>query len=90
MAVFETFMARLLNHPEVKRLLSEEHFSVDGTVIEAWASHKNFKPMDGSDDGGSDFCGQKRTNDTHESTTDPDAGLYREGGEASSLLSTIC
>ena len=56
--VFGKFMAALLNHPDVKPLLSDEHFSVDGTLIEAWASHKSFKPKDGRDDGdGSDFHG---------------------------------
>jgi transposase len=77
--VFAKFMATLLDHPEVKPLLSSEHFSVDGTLIEAWASHKSFKPKDGDkDDDGSDFHGQKRKNDTHASTTDPDAKLYRK------------
>ena len=49
-AVFAKFMSKLLNHPEVKPLLSDEHFSVDGTLIEAWASHKSFRPKDGSGD----------------------------------------
>jgi transposase len=75
--ILQKFMARLLEHPLVKPLLSDEHFSVDGTLIEAWASHKSFKPKDGSDDGdGSNFHGQKRKNDTHISTTDPEAKLY--------------
>ena len=78
------FMTRLLNLPEVKPLLSDEHFSVDGTLIEAWASHKSFRPKDGSDDDGANFHGQKRKNDTHESVTDPDSRLYRkaQGREA--------
>ncbi len=76
--IFEKFMSRLLNHPQVKPLLSDEHFSVDGTLIEAWASHKSFRPKDGSDDDGSDFHGQRRKNDTHQSTTDPDSRLYRK------------
>jgi len=83
--VFAKFMGALLNHPDVKPLLSDEHFSVDGTLIEAWASHKSFKPKDGSDDGdGGDFHGQTRRNDTHASTTDPEAKLYRkaQGREA--------
>ena len=83
--VFQKFMTALLRHPQVKPLLSDEHFSVDGTLIEAWASFKSFKPKDGSDDSdGSDFHRQKRGNDTHESTTDPDCRLYRksEGREA--------
>ena len=77
--VFRKFMERLLNHPKVKPLLSDEHFSVDGTLIEAWASHKSFQPKDGSDNGdGSNFHGQRRKNDTHQSTSDPQAKLYRK------------
>ena len=78
--VFSKFMARLLNHPQVKPLLSDEHFSVDGTLIEAWASQKSFRPKDGSgdEDGGANFHGQKRKNDTHASITDPDSRLYRK------------
>jgi transposase len=78
--VFAKFMSRLLNHPQVKPLLSDEHFSVDGTLIEAWASQKSFRPKDGSGDGdgGADFHGQKRKNDTHASTSDPDSRLYRK------------
>jgi transposase len=86
--VFAKFMSKLLNHPEVKPLLSDEHFSVDGTLIEAWASHKSFKPKDNSDDGdGSDFHGQKRKNDTHQSTSDPDAKLYRKARGREARLS---
>ena len=84
------FLAAVLAQPQVKRLLSSEHFSVDGTLIEAWASLKSFKPKgpggedDGSDDSGgrnaaADFTGEKRSNATHASTTDPDAMLYRKG-----------
>lgn len=78
--VFERFMTVLLRHPKVEPLLSSEHFSVDGTLIEAWASHKSFKPKDGSGDGdgGENFHGQKRKNDTHASTTDPESRLYRK------------
>src|SRR3984893_2921093 len=78
--VFKKFMTRLLNHPQVKPLLSDEHFSVDGTLIEAWASQKSFRPKDGSgdDDDGVNFHGQKRKNDTHASTSDPDSRLYRK------------
>src|SRR5438034_11127017 len=78
--VFTKFMTRLLNHPRVKPLLSDEHFSVDGTLIEAWASQKSFRPKDGSgnDDDGANFHGQKRKNDTHASTSDPDSRLYRK------------
>jgi transposase len=84
--VAHKFLAAVLAHPRVKRLLSTEHFSVDGTLIEAWASMKSFRPKDGSADppapgrnGEGDFHGQSRTNDTHESTTDLDARLYRKG-----------
>ena len=78
--VFAKFMSKLLNHPQVRPLLSDEHFSVDGTLIEAWASQKSFRPKDGSGDadGGTNFHGQKRKNDTHASTTDPDSRLYRK------------
>lgn len=68
-------------------LMSDEHFSVDGTLIEAWASMKSFRPKDGDDDrkgppdsnGWSDFKGTKRSNETHESKTDPEAKLLRKG-----------
>ena len=82
------FLAAVLTQPKVKKLLSTDHFSVDGTLIEAWASMKSVKPKDGSGEtsgggGGrnaeADFHGQKRSNDTHASTTDPDARLYRKG-----------
>jgi len=81
-------LAAVLAQPRVKQLLSSEHFSVDGTLIEAWASMKSFKPKagPGADDGAGggrnaavDFKGQKRSNATHASTTDPDALLYRKG-----------
>jgi transposase len=81
------FLAAVLAQPRVKKLLSTDHFSVDGTLIEAWASMKSFRPKDGSDEppvGGrrnaeADFHGKKRSNATHASTTDPDARLYRKG-----------
>jgi transposase len=81
------FLAAVLAQPRVKRLLSSEHFSVDGTLIEAWASMKSFKAKgSNNDDEGSggrnaaaDFRGEKRSNETHASTTDPDAMLYRKG-----------
>jgi hypothetical protein len=75
-------------------LLSDDHFTVDGTLVEAWAGHKSFKKKDEkeskrpSDPGNPsvDFRGEKRTNDTHASTTDPEARLYRKSnGEASKL-----
>ena len=85
------FFAAVLNLPQVRELLSSEHFSVDGTLIEAWASMKSFAPKDGGDPpsgkGGGrgsrnpdrSFHGEKRKNDTHSSTTDPDARLFRKG-----------
>jgi len=82
------FLAAVLAQPKVKKLLSSDHFSVDGTLIEAWASMKSVKPKDNSGEppaqgGGrnaeADFRGQKRSNETHASTTDPDARLYRKG-----------
>jgi hypothetical protein len=86
------FLGAILSQPKVKRLLSTDHFSVDGTLIEAWASIKSFKPKDGprgdhgeppSDGGGrnveADFHGERRSNETHASTTDPDARLYKKG-----------
>src|SRR5881398_1617370 len=57
--VFEKFMTRLLRHPKVEPLRSDEHFSVDGTLIEAWASAKSFRPKDGSGGDGTDFHGQE-------------------------------
>jgi transposase len=86
------FMSAVLEQPRVKALLSDEHFSVKpapakagGTLIEAWASMKSFRPKDGSGappgpgrNGERDFHGEKRSNQTHASTTDPDARLYRK------------
>lgn len=68
--------------------LSGEHFSVDGTLIQAWAGHKSFVRKDGGDDSdgdGSDFRGSSRSNETHASKTDPEARLYRKGNTASAL-----
>jgi transposase len=74
------FLAAVLAQPKVKKLLSSDHFSVDGTLIEAWASMKSVKPAQGGGrNAEADFHGQKRSNDTHASTTDPDARLYRKG-----------
>jgi len=86
------FFTSVLNLPQVRHLLSSEHFSVDGTLIEAWAGMKSFVPRDGATPpsgrghGGSggrnaerNFHGEKRKNDTHSSTTDPDARLFRKG-----------
>jgi transposase len=85
--VAEVFFQRVLER--AKPYLSDEHFTVDGTLIEAWASHKSFRPKDGgkplSENGREvDFHGEKRSNETHQSTTDPDARLYKKskGSEA--------
>jgi transposase len=76
-------------------LLSKEHFSVDGTLIQAWASHKSYKPKDGSDDqtpsgpgrnAQADWKGKKRSNDTHASTTDPDSRLFKKSDQMASIL----
>jgi len=91
------FLAAVLDQPRVKKLLSTDHFTVDGTLIEAWASLKSFKPRDGSDEppagGGhnpeADFRGKKRSNETHVSTTDPDARLYRKGSGKEAKLCFI-
>jgi transposase len=87
--MFAKFMSKLLHHPQVKPLLSDQHFSVDGTLIEAWASQKSFRPKDGSGDadGGANFHGQKRKNDTHARTTDPDSRLYRKAAGREAKLS---
>ena len=91
--VAKSFMSRLLNLPDVKGLLSSEHFSVDGTLIDAWASMKSFVPKDGSGEppgpgrnGTRNFRQEKRSNETHASTTDPDAQLFRKGNSQSSRL----
>jgi transposase len=94
------FLAAVLAQPKVQRLLSSDHFSVDGTLIEAWASMKSFRPKgrSGGDDlpppsGGRnpevDFKGQKRSNETHESATDPEARLYRKGAGMEAKLCFI-
>jgi transposase len=91
--IAEKFFARVLALARKDGLLSDEHFTVDGTLIEAWAGHKSFKPKgskgDRPDDPGNptvDFRGQKRSNDTHASTTDPDARLYRKSFGTESKL----
>ena len=91
--VAKAFMGKLLNLPQVKGLLSSEHFSVDGTLIDAWASMKSFVPRDGSGEpppagrnGERNFRKEKRCNETHASTTDPDARLFRKGDGQSSRL----
>lgn len=79
------FMAAVLQLPRVEALLSDEHFSVDGTLIQAWASMKSLRRKDGTDEppgpgrnAERNFRGEKRSNETHASTTDPDARLARK------------
>jgi len=92
--VARKFLVELLDHQEVRGLLSDEHFSVDGTQVAAWASMKSFKAKDGSNDppgpgrnGERDFHGEKRSNCTHASTTDPEAQLFRKGRGKEAKLS---
>jgi IS5 family transposase len=90
-----SFLLAVMGDPAVKQLLSTEHFSVAGTLIDAWASMKSFRRKDGQDDPPSgsgrnaerDFRGETRSNETHASSTDPDARLYRK---ASGQPSRLC
>lgn len=91
--IAQEFLATLIALPHVKHLMSSEHFTVDGTLIGAWASLKSFRAKDGSDEppapgrnGERNFRKEKRSNETHASTTDPDARLYRKGNGQSSRL----
>jgi transposase len=87
--VAQRFLEEVLDHARVRGLLSNDHFSVDGTLIEAWASMKSFRPKDDAADDGAppppgrnaerDFHGETRSNATHASSTDPDARLMRKG-----------
>jgi transposase len=94
------FMAAVLTQPNVKQLLSTDHFSVDGTLVEAWASMKSLKPKTAAAGGSEppasggrneevDFRGEKRGNQTHASTSDPDAMLYRKGAGMEAKLCYI-
>jgi transposase len=88
--VAETFFQRVLER--ARPFMSDEHFTVDGTLIEAWASHKSFRAKDGSgkpagSGGDVDFKGEKRKNQTHESTTDPDARLWTKSRGSQAKLS---
>jgi transposase len=83
--IADAFFAEVLAAIRAEGLLSDEHFTVDGTLLEAWASHKSFKPKDGPSTPPDDpknptvnFHGQQRRNDTHQSTTDPEARLYKK------------
>jgi transposase len=79
--IAEGFLRAVIAQSREAALLSDEHFTVDGTLIEAWAGQKSFRPRDGGDGGGGagDFHGQRRRNETHRSTTDPEARLYKKG-----------
>jgi transposase len=94
--IADRFFAAVVAQAKLRRYVSSDHFSVDGTLLEAWASHKSFKPND--DTGGgpaapagrnaeADFHGQKRSNKTHRSTTDPEALLARKSNAAPAKLS---
>jgi len=94
--IVQGFLCALLAQPRVKRLLSAEHFSVDGTMLKAWASMKSFRAKDGSDEppaagrnGERDFKKTRRSNETHASTTDKDARLYRKGAGQESRLAYL-
>jgi transposase len=94
-AVAKEFLAQVVEQARAAGLISDEHFTVDGTLLEAWASLKSFQPKDKQDgpppdDTGNptvDFHGQKRSNETHESKTDPDALLARKGKGKEAKLS---
>lgn len=88
--IAESFFQRVLER--AKPYMSDEHFTVDGTLIEAWASHKSFRPKDGTGKpagpgGDVDFRGERRKNQTHESTTDPDARLFTKSRGSEAQLS---
>jgi transposase len=93
--IADQFFAAVVEQAQLRRYLSGEHFSVDGTLLEAWASHKSFKPKD--DDRSDppapgrnaevDFHGEKRSNETHRSTTDPEARMARKGNAVAAKLS---
>ena len=87
-AIARSFFQRVVER--AAGLMSDEHFTVDGTLIEAWASQKSFQRKDGGTDGdGSNFRGQERKNDTHAWKTDPDARLYRKSNGAESRLAYL-
>lgn len=89
--IAEAFFQRVLKiaHP----YLSDEHFTVDGTLIEAWASHKSFRPKEEADGGEGngevDFHGEQRSSTTHQSTTDPEARLYKKSKGSEAKLSYL-
>lgn len=91
--VAHRFLQVIVAQAKKKRLMSTDHFSVDGTLVESWASMKSFRPKDEDDDdrgdgnGWGDFRGEKRSNETHESKTDPEARLMRKGNGREARLS---
>ena len=86
--VAQRFFAEV--NKQAKKYMSDEHFTVDGTLIQAWASQKSFRSKDDSGDGdGTNFHGQKRSNKTHQSSTDPDARLYKKSYGKESRLSYL-
>ncbi len=93
-AVVAQFLARVLGVAESAQLISPEHFSVDGTLLEAWASQKSERPLDDTDrdrpiypdSTGLSFHGVRRTNATHRSVTDPDARMARKSNDTASIL----
>ena len=86
--IARSFFRRVVER--ARELMSDEHFTVDGTLIEAWASQKSFQRKDGGSDGdGRQFRGEQRTNETHASKTDPDARLYRKSNQAESRLAYL-
>ncbi len=94
--VVEAFFTEVMSLADKRGLLSREHFSVDGTLIQAWTSHKSFRAKDGSDDGppppssgrnaDKDWKGKRRSNDTHESSTNPDARLFKKSKKSPVIL----
>lgn len=92
--IADRFFAAVVRQAKLRRYVSSEHFSVDGTLLEAWASHKSFRPKDGTGPGPTsdgrnaevDFHGQRRSNDTHASTTDPEARLARKSNATAAKM----
>ena len=92
--IADRFFAAVVGQAKLRRYVSSDHFSVDGTLLEAWASHKSFKPKDGSGSGPAspgrnaelDFRGQPRSNKTHQSSTDPEALLARKSNATAAKL----
>ncbi len=90
--VAQRFFSAVLAQARERALLSDEHFSVDGTLVEAWAGQKSFRPIDedrSRGSGGEDFKGERRRNETHRSTTDPEARLFRRGNSHEARLSYL-